>query len=158
MFNLSRIEPIDYLVIGHLTRDLTPAGPRIGGTASYSSMTARALGLRVGVVTSYGPEDTLPSLDGVQIASVPSEHSTTFENIMTPKGRVQFLYHVAGNLDISMVPETWRTAPIVHLGPVAQEVEPNLVRFFPELAAGGYPSGLAAHLEQRRTRRPDRMA
>lgn len=141
MFNLTHIEPIDYLVIGHITRDLTPNGIRFGGTASYSALTAQALGLRVGIVTSFGAEDALPVMDGIQIVSHPSDHSTTFENIMTPNGRIQYLYHVAAALDISHVPETWRRAPIVHLGPVAQEVEPNLVRYFPDSLLGVTPQG-----------------
>jgi hypothetical protein len=85
MTNFSYVEPVEYLVIGHLTRDLTPSGPRVGGTAAYSALTARALGLRVGIVTSIGPEDPPPSLEGVQIVAVPSEYSTTFENIRTPR-------------------------------------------------------------------------
>ena len=141
MTNFSYVEPIDYLVIGHLTRDLTPAGPRMGGTAAYSALTARALGLRVGIVTSVGPEDPPPALEGVQIVSIPSEYSSTFENIMTPKGRIQYLYHVATSLDISMIPGAWRKTPIVHLGPVAQEVEPNLVRYFPDSLLGVTPQG-----------------
>jgi sugar/nucleoside kinase (ribokinase family) len=141
MTHFTYVEPIDYLVIGHLTRDLTTAGPRMGGTAAYSALTARALGLRVGVVTSIGPEDPTPSLEGVQIVSIPSEYSTTFENIMTPKGRIQYLYHVATSLDISMIPGAWRKTPIIHLGPVAQEVEPNLVRYFPDSFLGVTPQG-----------------
>jgi len=46
------LAPVDYLVIGHIACDLTPAGPRLGGTAAYAALTARALGLRVGVVTA----------------------------------------------------------------------------------------------------------
>ncbi len=56
MSNLVPLEPVDYLVIGHVAHDLTPEGPRLGGTVAYSALTARALGLRVGVVTASGPE------------------------------------------------------------------------------------------------------
>jgi hypothetical protein len=52
MQNKKSFEPIDYLVIGHLTQDIIPDGFRLGGTAAYSALTARALGLRVGIVTS----------------------------------------------------------------------------------------------------------
>ncbi len=57
MFELVPLEPVDYLVIGHLTEDLTPAGPRLGGTAAFSALTARALGLRVGVVSALSAAD-----------------------------------------------------------------------------------------------------
>ena len=54
MYQLSPIEPVDYLIIGHITRDLTPDGPHLGGTVTYSALMAQALGLRVGIVTSRG--------------------------------------------------------------------------------------------------------
>ena len=141
MLQLTSLEPVDYLVIGHLTRDLTPEGPRLGGTAAYSALTARALGLRVGVVTSWGSELPLGALRSTPIASFPTDQSTTFENVMTPAGRIQFIRHVAPRLDLYMVPEPWRSTPIVHLGPVAQEVEPGLVRSFPSALIGVTPQG-----------------
>jgi len=141
MFNLTPLEPINYLIIGHLTRDLTPTGPRLGGTAAYSGLTAQALGLRVGIVTSWGAEIPLGNLRHIPIISYPAEHSTTFENIYTEKGRIQILHSLAPRLDYHMIPEPWRQAPIVHLGPVAQEVEPGLVRHFPTSLVGLTPQG-----------------
>ena len=141
MLNLPAPEPIDYLLIGHLTQDLTASGPRIGGTASYSALTARALGMRVGVVTSWGAEVPLGPLQPIPIASYPTERSTTFENVYTPAGRIQYVRHIAPRLDLYQVPEVWRNAGIVHLGPVAQEVEPSLARNFPEALIGVTPQG-----------------
>jgi sugar/nucleoside kinase (ribokinase family) len=40
-----------------------------------------------------------------------------------------------------LIPDPWRSAPIVHLGPVAQEVEPSLVRNFPTALIGVTPQG-----------------
>jgi len=118
------IKPIDYLIIGHLACDLTPDGPRLGGTAAYSGLTARALGMEVGVVTAWGGEFPLDALDAIQVRSVPAERSTTFENVYTPTGRVQYIHARAPELDFQMVPLEWRNAPIIHLGPLAQEIEP----------------------------------
>jgi hypothetical protein len=141
MFQLSPLEPVDYLVVGHLTRDLTPQGPRLGGTAAYSALTARALGLRVGVVTSWAADLPLGPMRGIPIASFPAEVSTTFENIDTPAGRIQYVRNLAPPLDLYQIPEPWRNAAIVHLGPVAQEVEPSLVRIFPSALIGVTPQG-----------------
>jgi len=135
------ITPVDYLVIGHLTQDLTSAGPKLGGTAAYAALTAKALGLRVGIVTAIGPEASLDVLDGIQIFSAADDQSTTFENINTPEGRKQYIYKIATSINISQVPQTWRETPIVHLGPIAQEVDPNLVRFFPNAFLGVTPQG-----------------
>jgi sugar/nucleoside kinase (ribokinase family) len=141
MQNLATLEPVDYLVIGHLTQDLTERGPQLGGTAAYSSLTAKALGLRVGIVTSMSPETDISLLDGIQVSYLPSEYSSTFKNIYTPDGRIQYLYHTAERLNIHLVPETWRNAPIVHLGPVIQEVEPGLAHAFPNALIGVTPQG-----------------
>ncbi len=141
MINLTPLEPVNYLVIGHLTRDLTPSGPRLGGTVAYAGLTARALGLRVGIITAWGSELPLGDLKNIPIISYPAEHSTTFENIYTDKGRIQIVQTVAPRLDYHMIPEPWRQAPIVHLGPVAQEVEPGLVRHFPNSLVGLTPQG-----------------
>jgi len=124
MLSMVPLDPVDYLVIGHLSCDRTPDGPRIGGTAAYSAQTARALGLRVGVVTAWGGEVPLDQFDGIRVVSIPAAYSTTFENIYTPEGRVQYLHHVAPPLLLEHVPETWRRAPIVHIGPIAQEAKP----------------------------------
>gem|GEM_PF-60869 len=141
MFNLKPLEPVDYLIIGHLTVDFTEQGPRLGGTALYSGLTARALGLRVGIVTSWAEEIPLGALSEIPVASYPTEHSTTFRNEYTPQGREQTLLHVAAPLDLYQVPEVWRNAPILHLAPVAQEVEPALVRSFPSALVGVTPQG-----------------
>jgi sugar/nucleoside kinase (ribokinase family) len=135
------IEPVDYLVIGHVTQDLTPKGPTLGGTASYAALTANALGLRVGIVTAFAEGLQLPELEGISISAISDEYTTTFENIQTPAGRIQYLHHKAPDLDLSAVPETWRSAPIVHLGPVCQEVDPNLAKEFSQSFVGLTPQG-----------------
>jgi hypothetical protein len=134
-------QPIDYLLIGHLTQDITPSGLRLGGTAAYSALTARALGLKVGVVTSASPDAILTPLDGVYVHNIPCKYSTTFENIPTASGRVQYLYHTALTLNASMIPEKWLSTPIVHLGPVAQEVASDVIHCFPNSFIGLTPQG-----------------
>lgn len=141
MYNLVPLEPVDYLVIGHVAHDLTPSGPRLGGTAAYSTLTARALGLRVGVVTASGPETSLGALSDVLVISVPSPQSTTFENIYSESGRRQILHHRAVPLSFDSVPEIWRRASIIHLGPVAQEVDAVLPASFSPSLLGLTPQG-----------------
>ncbi|MCI0521809.1 MAG: PfkB family carbohydrate kinase [Chloroflexi bacterium] len=141
MHPITPLEPVDYLVIGHLTRDLTSAGPRLGGTAAYAALTAHALGLRVGIVTSWGEEVSHPVLRRLPIANYPSESSTTFENVATPEGRIQFVHFVASRLDLNLVPDAWRNPAIVHLGPLVNEVEPSLARNFPDSLVGVTPQG-----------------
>lgn len=142
MLSMMRVEPIDYLLIGHLARDLTPDGDRLGGTVAYAALMAYALEQRVGIVTSWGNEFPLePYLGSLPIVNAPTEKSTTFENLDTPNGRVQILHNVAAQLDLHLIPESWKNAPIVHLGPIAQEVDPSLVRSFPTAMIGITPQG-----------------
>src|SRR6266508_802976 len=134
MSDLVVLEPVDYLVIGHAAHDLTPKGPRWGGTAAYSALTAQALGLRAGIVTASGPETSLEALNGIPIINVESPTSTTFENIYTEHGRVQYLRAQASRINFMNVPEVWRRTPIIHLGPIANEMDEILPEgFFPDL-------------------------
>lgn len=138
---MSDIRPVDYLLIGHVAVDLTPTGKQLGGTVSYSALTAKAMGLRVGIVTSAGEDAPLNLLDGIQIFNLPTEQSTIFENVKTEHGRKQTLHHQATSISFDDVPQIWRDAPIVHLAPIAQEVDPALVRQFPSSWVGVTPQG-----------------
>jgi sugar/nucleoside kinase (ribokinase family) len=141
MYNLVPLEPVDYVVIGHVTHDLTLSGPRLGGTAAYSAFTARALGMKVGVVTASGAETDLDALRDILVISAPSAHSTTFENIYSKNGRRQILHHRAERLSFDNVPESWRKAPIIQLGPVAREVDAVLPDSFTPSLLGLTPQG-----------------
>jgi hypothetical protein len=141
MFKPVHLQPVDYLAVGHITCDILPSGLRIGGTVTYAALTARSLGLRVGIVTSNAGEVSFPELGDIPLINFPTEFSTTFENIKTSQGRKQYIRHIAPALNLNLIPDAWRNAPIVHLGPVAQEVEPALVRHFPAALIGVTPQG-----------------
>jgi sugar/nucleoside kinase (ribokinase family) len=133
-------EPIrpGYVVVGHITRDLLPTGDsRAGGTATYAAVTAARLGYHVGVLTSARPDD-IPhtwlapagnDTEGddepatIAIACVPSSCTTTFENIYVEGQRRQIVRNVAAPLTAGDLPVNWQGAGILHLGPVAAEVE-----------------------------------
>lgn len=135
------VEPIDYLIIGHISQDITPSGIQLGGTAAYAALTARACGLRVGIVTSYAPDAQISPLEGIPIVNHTASQSTTFENIQTPHGRQQRIHYRAEHLGFEHIPPAWRSAPIVHLAPIAQEVDPTLVRRFATKLLGLTPQG-----------------
>lgn len=154
MFHMVSLEPVDYLVIGHITVDLTPSGPVMGGSAAYAALTARALGLRVGIVTVRGNEIPLDGLEGIPVVAGEAEYSTTFENLYTPEGRIQYIRKVAPKVDFDLVPEAWRSARIIHLAPVAGEVDPVLPGHFrPALSALTIQGWLRTWDESGRVRR-----
>jgi sugar/nucleoside kinase (ribokinase family) len=55
--------------------------------------------------------------------------------------RRQFLWSQAQVLTCSHVPDQWFGSPIVHLGPLAQEVDPALAQCFPNALLGLTPQG-----------------
>jgi sugar/nucleoside kinase (ribokinase family) len=136
MSSLMNFEPIDYLVIGHITQDVTQGGFRLGGTVSYSSLTARALGLRVGIVTACSDDAILDELDGIQIIAHKSQKSSTFEIIHTAGGRILNLLHRADSITPDMIPPVWRNTPIVHFAPVIQEIPASILGVFPQSYIG----------------------
>jgi sugar/nucleoside kinase (ribokinase family) len=138
---MPELRPVDYLLIGHVAVDLTPAGKQLGGTVSYSALTAQAMGLRVGIVTSAGDDAPLHLLDGIQICNLPTEQSTIFENVKTEHGRKQTLHHRATPISFEQVPPLWRNAPIVHLAPIAQEVDAAMAKQFSSSWVGVTPQG-----------------
>lgn len=131
----------DFLVIGHLTKDLGEEGYTLGGTAIYSALTARNLGRKVAIVTSAGPDIELEVLEGVDLLCLPSPTTTTFRNIYRGERRSQSLYHRASPIGVAAVPLEWRGLPIVHLGPVAQELEEEMVWLFPHSLVCLTPQG-----------------
>lgn len=116
-----------YLVVGHVCKDLVPNGWSFGGTATFAALTARATGWQPHVITSTGPDlDPRVVLDDIEVVNSPAEHSTSFENTYTPHGRVQTLRAVANRLDPRLLRAVMldrRPIDVVHLAPVAQEVD-----------------------------------
>ncbi|HEY7356571.1 MAG TPA: PfkB family carbohydrate kinase [Ktedonobacterales bacterium] len=135
----------DFLVIGHVTKDLRPDGSfTIGGSATFASLTAQRLGLRAGIVTSAAPNllARLPeALPEIAVAAVPAAESTTFENSYEGGQRRQYLRGRAAPLTPEHVPPAWRQARIVLLGPLAQEVAPAFATAFPGALLGATPQG-----------------
>jgi len=122
----------DYLLIGHMTADLFPDGRLPGGTVSYATRTAAAFGLRVGLLTSAAKgEPLLESLTlHSEVVSIPAAETTTYENIYLPTGRVQYVRGVAAPIGAGDVPAHFRAAPLVHLAPIADEVDPQIAHEF----------------------------
>jgi hypothetical protein len=123
---------LDYLVIGHLTADLTTNGVCMGGTAAFSGLTAMALGLRTGMLTSFSDDfDTTP-IKTLWVKNKISKHTTTFKNISDGVTRTQYLYHVAEPLTKDDIPLFDPAPGIIHLGPVANEVDKDVLKCFPQ--------------------------
>jgi sugar/nucleoside kinase (ribokinase family) len=137
----------DYLVIGHVTQDVVAPGTfRAGGTATYAALAAWGLGRRVGVLTSTAPDLALfPEAPAVMVQRRPAAATTTFENIYTDGHRRQYVRATAELLTRADLPTGWERAPMVHLGPIAQEVDTSLLDAFPQAILGVTPQGWLRH-------------
>ena len=122
----------EYLAIGHVTVDLLADGsPVLGGAALYGALTAARFGLRAAVLTRgnfsrHGEAITreLGRLAGeVEFIVQAADDPTVFTNVAVADRRRQTIHAWAGPIDLSGLPPTWRSAPIVHLAPVAQEID-----------------------------------
>jgi sugar/nucleoside kinase (ribokinase family) len=136
------MERPDYLLVGHVTIDLTPAGPVAGGAVVYAGRAAQAIGCRVAAVTSAAPDyDFQRALGEVAVVNVPAESTTTFTNRYTPSGRQQMIHGLARPLTAADVPAEWQRTPMVHLAPIADEVDPAMISLFTNSLVGLTPQG-----------------
>jgi 1D-myo-inositol 3-kinase len=124
----------EFLTIGHITRDVRLDGSfSLGGTVAFSALTAYRLGLEAAIVTRA--ESTLlaelPSrLPEIALAAQACSATTTFANHYHEGFRTQYLRAKADSLEVADIPPLWSAAPIVLLGPLAQELNPASVRHF----------------------------
>jgi sugar/nucleoside kinase (ribokinase family) len=121
----------DFVVVGHVTRDIVPDGWRAGGTPTFAAVQAHRLGLTVGVVTRTAHDAGLEALlPFAEIVDRGSAVTTTFENMYRAGERTQHIRAVGASITAADVPETWRAVPIVLLGPVFGEIAPSLAATF----------------------------
>jgi sugar/nucleoside kinase (ribokinase family) len=142
--------PIDYLAIGHVCRDLAPGGHVTGGAVAYTTAVARALGCRAGIVTSAAPGETFPDVArNVAIQAVDAAATTIFENVYDGGHRRQVIHAVAGDLSADHVPPLWARAPMVHIGPIANEIDPAIITLFSNSIVCAAPQGWMRRWDER---------
>src|SRR4051794_16439900 len=131
----------DYLMLGHFTCDVLPDGTTTpGGTSLYAALTAHRLGRNEGVVSAPAELPTgWPNT--IQIVFHASPAPPTFENRYTSEGREQTLHTASQPITLEVIPEAWRTAPLIHLGPVLGETPEQLMDAFPSALLGVTPQG-----------------
>lgn len=137
------IQNPDYLLIGHVAHDETPQGQKLGGTVSYAGCAAHALGTRVAIVTSAAKDEVVLRAfpPGIALHVIEAPESTIFVNTYDGDQRRQIVRSHAKPLSLADVPNEWRNAPIVHLGPLDDEVDPALARAFPNSLVAAGPQG-----------------
>ncbi|MGH2508949.1 MAG: PfkB family carbohydrate kinase [Ktedonobacteraceae bacterium] len=125
-----------FLTIGHVTRDLLPGDSfMLGGTVTFAALTASQLGLAAALVTCADEKllTRLPKLlPQIGLAARSAPTTTAFENRYNEQGfREQYLRARATHLEFADIPPAWLDAPIILLGPLAQEIPLTLVQALP---------------------------
>lgn len=122
----------DFVVLGHLTRDEQADGTyTLGGAVTFAAIAARNLGYRVGIVTSAADDFPTPELlDEIEIVRIPCTTTTTFRNLYSQGKRKQFVREIAHSLTAVHVPAAWRGAKIALFGPVAGELDADVIGAF----------------------------
>jgi hypothetical protein len=121
----------DFVVVGHIARDLAPDGWRPGGTPTFAAVQAHRLGCSVGVVTRTAGDLGLAALlPFAEIVDAGSAVTTTFENAYAGGQRTQHVRAIGDAIVPGDVPAAWRSAPIVLLGPLFGEMAPGFASTF----------------------------
>jgi sugar/nucleoside kinase (ribokinase family) len=116
--------PPDLVAVGHVVRDVQQEGWRLGGTVTFAAVQAQRLGLTSAIVTRHGPEiDIERELPSVDVLSLPAGRSTVFQNVYQGSERQQIVLQQAERLTPDDIPDAWRSAPVVLLGPVCGELD-----------------------------------
>lgn len=137
----------DILLLGNVTRDLQQPGDfstyQLGGTVTFAAAVTARLGRRPTVIT-YAAADTdfavIPP--ETELIVLPSATTTTFANIYTPHGHVQYCYTPAPQITADDVPAGMHCPRIALLGPIADEIAPTVAGIFaPETLVAAVPQG-----------------
>jgi len=129
--------PIDILLIGHVTRDVIDNNPesayRLGGTVSFAAITALCLGRRPTIITRAAADTDLSELPAaVELHRLPSAATTTFANVYTEQGRIQYCYTPAPAITANDIPVAMRQPRAVLLGPLVNEIGSDIAALFLE--------------------------
>jgi hypothetical protein len=97
----------------------------------YAAAVARGLGRRVGVVTAAPADVVAAGLPvGVAVARADVPEATSYENVYTPAGRIQYLRAPGRPIPPETLPPAWEDAAVALLGPVFHEVGAALAARF----------------------------
>ena len=125
----------DMLLIGHVACDLESADRhsayRLGGTVSFGAITALRLGRRPTVITRAAATTDLSELPaGLDLHLLPSPVTTTFANIYTEHGRLQYCYEQALPITAADIPAALHHPHAVLLGPLVNEITEDVAEIF----------------------------
>jgi sugar/nucleoside kinase (ribokinase family) len=114
----------------------------IGGTVTYAGSVVKRLGWQPVIITAAAPNFTPPPyLADADWRILPSLATTTFRNVYTPQGRQQTVGPIARSIGPADIPSDCQNISLVHLCPLAQDVEVAVTGLFPDSLLVTTPQG-----------------
>ncbi|MFN8476136.1 MAG: PfkB family carbohydrate kinase [Anaerolineae bacterium] len=136
---------IDYLGIGNVTEDIWPDHVTPGGPVTYAARAATTWLSKVAILTAASADFDMAAAfpqDNVVVHRLDSPVTTRFRNVYTPEGRKQQVWPSPVRITASHLTQEMLDCPLVHLAPVANEINPDVVFRLPSTAfIGVAPQG-----------------
>lgn len=132
-----------YLLVGTVTKDLLSDERFVyGGTVNYAGVVVKNLGWQPVIVTAAASDFVPPAhLADAEWHVVPAAVTTTFRNVYTPQGRRQTVGPIARSIGPADIPPAYRRLSLVHLCPLAQDVELAVADVFEQATLVTTPQG-----------------
>lgn len=134
---------LPYLLVGTVTKDLLPEDRfTTGGTVTYAGVVVKQLNWQPVIITAAAPDFVPPAyLADADWRILPSPVTTTFRNIYTPQGRRQTVGPIARSIGPTDIPADCQNISLVHLCPLAQDVEASITQVFSKALVVTTPQG-----------------
>ncbi len=120
----------EFLTIGHCCLDKKTDDWVPGGATTYGLFLALQLQRASTLLTSTSTDFDYTIFGDVDIINVPTDQTTKFHNQETAQGRNQIIQSLATTLFPSALQNKYRDIPMVHLCPIAQEVDLSFLDYF----------------------------
>lgn len=130
---------MNLVVLGSITEDViitSKSGEShfIGGVPVYAASAAKALGETIGIVSKVGTDFPLKNLKIINSLdadlngfSINGQSSMRFENKYSKGKRTQKVLSESDKITFNDIPSIYHTAKCIHLGPVFNEINSDLI-------------------------------
>ena len=126
---MKNISP-EFLTIGHCCLDKKQNGWAPGGATTYGLRLANQLNIPATLLTSTASDFDFSIFKEIELINVDTSTTTKFHNQETPNGRQQTVMSVATTLFPSALSDKYKEIPMVHICPIAQEVDISFLDYF----------------------------
>jgi len=129
---------ISALVLGAITRDIIVAASgeeveRVGGVVTHAGTALARLGAAARIITRIHADDEGPLVgplreEGIEVLALPSRATTTYALDYSGDVDVHELRAQSDPISVGDIPEDWREASVIHVGPLhRRDIDPGVM-------------------------------